>query len=204
MIVPLVEENKYRVTMKRTDKTPSERPRPATSADRGRSNAKSRAPHTVGATHTIPTTPPSSAEGSVESCAAVASSKADSAIFFLRLFIGTLLFTQAITKSQQYLWLEEEYPTILGLSGADVVSLVGTIEAVSGALLAMGLLTRVTSAVMAVVMFFAAFVLFPSQSFDQAELKVVYAGIYIFLLIAGGGRYSLDRLVCVARAGQRA
>ena len=140
----------------------------------------------------------------MESCAAVASSKADSAIFFLRLFIGTLLFTQAITKSQQYLWLEEEYPTILGLSGADVVSLVGTIEAVSGALLAMGLLTRVTSAVMAVVMFFAAFVLFPSQSFDQAELKVVYAGIYIFLLIAGGGRYSLDRLVCVARAGQRA
>ena len=139
-----------------------------------------------------------------DSCALVAASRADSAILFLRLFIGTILFTQAITKSQQYLWLEEDYPAILGLSGADVVSLVGTIEAVSGALLAMGLLTRVTSAVMAVVMFVAAFVLFPSQSFDQAELKVVYAGIYIFLLIAGGGRYSLDRLVCVARAGQRA
>ncbi|MBP3383706.1 MAG: DoxX family protein [Tidjanibacter sp.] len=134
-----------------------------------------------------------------DSCALVAASKADSAILFLRLFIGTILFTQAITKSQQYPWLEGEYPSLWGLSGADVVSLVGIIEAVAGALLAVGLFTRITSAVMTVVMIGAAFLLFPHQSFDQAELKVVYGGIYIFLLIAGAGRYSLDRLVCMVR-----
>lgn len=134
-----------------------------------------------------------------DSCALVAASRADSAILFLRLFIGTILFTQAITKSQQYPWLEQEYPSLWGLSGADVVSLVGIIEAVAGALLAVGLFTRVTSAVMTVVMIGAAFLLFPHQSFDQAELKVVYGGIYIFLLIAGAGRYSLDRLVCMVR-----
>ena len=134
-----------------------------------------------------------------DSCALVAASRADSAILFLRLFIGTILFTQAITKSQQYPWLEGEYPSLWGLSGADVVSLVGVIEAVAGALLAVGLFTRITSAVMTVVMIGAAFLLFPHQSFDQAELKVVYGGIYIFLLIAGAGRYSLDRLVCMVR-----
>lgn len=134
-----------------------------------------------------------------DSCALVAASRADSAILFLRLFIGTILFTQAITKSQQYPWLEQEYPSLWGLSGADVVSLVGIIEAVAGALLAVGLFTRITSAVMTVVMIGAAFLLFPHQSFDQAELKVVYGGIYIFLLIAGAGRYSLDRLVCMVR-----
>lgn len=133
------------------------------------------------------------------SCALTAASKADSAILFLRLFIGTILFTQAITKSQQYPWLEQEYPSLWGLSGADVVSLVGIIEAVAGALLAVGLFTRITSAVMTVLMIGAAFLLFPHQSFDQAELKVVYGGIYIFLLIAGAGRYSLDRLVCMVR-----
>lgn len=133
------------------------------------------------------------------SCATISAGRADSAILFLRLFIGTLLFTQAITKSQQYLWLEQEYPSLWGLSGADVVSIVGVMEAVAGALLAVGLLTRLTSAVMTVVMVGAAFLLFPGQSFDQAELKVVYAGIYVFLLIAGGGRYSLDRLVCMIR-----
>ncbi len=134
-----------------------------------------------------------------DSCALTAASRADSAILFLRLFIGTILFTQAITKSQQYPWLEGEYPSLWGLSGADVVSLVGVIEAVAGALLAVGLFTRITSAVMTVVMIGAAFLLFPHQSFDQAELKVVYGGIYIFLLIAGAGRYSLDRLVCMVR-----
>ena len=66
-------------------------------------------------------------------------------------------------------------------------------------LLAVGLFTRITSAVMTVLMIGAAFLLFPHQSFDQAELKVVYGGIYIFLLIAGAGRYSLDRLVCMVR-----
>ena len=142
----------------------------------------------------------SSAKGAEsDSCALVAASKADSAILFLRLFIGTILFTQAITKSQQYPWLEQEYPSLWGLSGADVVSLVGIIEAVAGALLAVGLFTRITSAVMAVGMIGAAFLLFPHQSFDQAELKVVYGGIYVFLLIAGAGRYSLDRLVCMVR-----
>ncbi len=143
--------------------------------------------------HSTSTPPPS------VSCAAEAAGRADSAILFLRLFIGTLLFTQAITKSQQYPWLEQEYPSLWGLSSADIVSLVGVIEAVAGALLAAGLLTRITSAVMTVVMIGAAFLLFPHQSFDQAELKVVYGGIYIFLLIAGAGRYSLDRLVCMVR-----
>ena len=68
-----------------------------------------------------------------ESCASLSAGRADSAILFLRLFIGTLLFTQAITKSQQYLWLEGEYPSLWGLSGADVVSFVGVLEAVAGA-----------------------------------------------------------------------
>lgn len=152
--------------------------------------------------HTAPAPtppPPTSAESEPASCAKVAAGSADKGILFLRLFIGTLLFTQAITKSQQYPWLEQEYPSMWGLSSASVVSIVGIIEAVAGALLAMGLLTRITSAVMTVIMFGAAFMLFPSQTFDQAELKVVYAGIYIFLLIAGAGRYSLDRLICTLK-----
>ena len=89
-----------------------------------------------------------------------------------------------------------------GLSSASVVSIVGIIEAVAGALLAMGLLTRITSAVMTVIMFGAAFMLFPSQTFDQAELKVVYAGIYITLAISGGGRYSLDTIIFSLRGGR--
>lgn len=121
-------------------------------------------------------------------------STADKATLFLRLFIGIVLFTEAITKSQQYPILEGEYPSILGLSSADIVSVVGIMELIAGVMLTIGVLTRLCAGVMAVVMFGAAFLFFPHQSLDQAELKVVYAGIYITLLIGGGGRYSLDYL----------
>lgn len=120
---------------------------------------------------------------------------ADKATLFLRLFIGVVLFTEAITKSQQYPWLEGEYPSIWGLSGADIVSIAGVMEAVAGVMIIVGILTRVTAGAMAVVMLGAAFLFFPHQTFDQAELKVIYAGIYITLAISGGGRYSLDALL---------
>lgn len=118
---------------------------------------------------------------------------ADKATLFLRLFIGAILFTQAITKSQEYMWLEGEYPAIWGLTAAEVVSLVGVVEAVAGVMITIGLLTRLTAGVMVVVMLSAAFLFFPQQTFAEGELKFVYAGIYITLIISGGGRYSLDR-----------
>ena len=123
----------------------------------------------------------------------------DRALLFLRLFVATMLFTQAITKSQEYLAIEGEYPSILGISPAEVVSLVGILELGAGVLLCLGLFTRPTAAVMTVVMFGAAFLFFPGQSLAQAELHVVYAGIYIFLAITGAGRLSLDSLLNVSR-----
>ena len=128
---------------------------------------------------------------------------ADKATLFLRLFIGAILFTQAITKSQEYMWLEGEYPSILGLSAAEVVSLVGIVEVVAGVMITVGFLTRLTSAVMAVMMLGAALFFFPHQSFAEGELKVVYAGMYITLLISGGGRYSFDALLLPLRSKKR-
>lgn len=125
---------------------------------------------------------------------------ADRGVLFLRLFVATLLFTQAITKSQDYLMIENEYPSIWGITSDQVVTIVGLLELGAGVLLAIGLFTRIAAAVMVVVMFGAAFLFFPGQTFAQAELHVVYAGIYIFLLIVGAGRFSLDSLL---RLGER-
>lgn len=126
---------------------------------------------------------------------------ADKATLFLRLFIGAILFTEAITKSQQFPMLQSEYPTILGIESAIVVSIVGILELFAGMMLTVGLLTRWIAVIMAVVMLAAAFIFFPAQSFDQSELKVVYAGIYVTLAISGGGRYALDTLIFTKRIG---
>lgn len=125
--------------------------------------------------------------------------RADRAILFLRLFVATMLLTQAITKSQDYPLIEGDYPSIWGITSSQMVTIVGLLELGAAVLLAMGLFTRPVAGVMVVVMFGAAFLFFPGQTFAQAELHVVYAGIYIFLLMAGAGRYSLDRLFCLAR-----
>ena len=123
------------------------------------------------------------------------SAASDKATLFLRLFVGVLLFTQAITKSQDYMWLKGLYPSVLGFSPSEVLSIVGVVEAVAGVMLTIGLLTRLTSIVMIVIMVAAAFLFFPHQGFAQAELKVVYAGIYATLAISGGGRYALDTII---------
>lgn len=128
---------------------------------------------------------------------------ADKAALFLRIFIGTLLFTQAITKSQDYLWLEQLYPSILGIEPATVLSTVGVIEAIAGVMLTIGLLTRYCAVVMAAMMFAAAFIFFPHQEFAEGELKFVYTGIYITLAISGGGRYSLDTIIFSLRGKER-
>jgi putative oxidoreductase len=120
---------------------------------------------------------------------------ADKAALFLRIFIGTLLFTQAITKSQDYLWLEQQYPSIWGIPPSTILSMVGVIEAIAGVMLTIGLLTRYCASVMAALMFAAAFIFFPHQDFAEGELKFVYTGIYITLAISGGGRYSLDTII---------
>lgn len=120
---------------------------------------------------------------------------ADKAILFLRIFSGVLLFTQAITKSQDYIWLSEVYPPILGVDAPTVVSIVGIIEVVAGVLLTIGLFTRIVSILMAVMMMAAALLFFPGQTFTEGELKFVYAGIYVTLAIGGGGRYSFDNLI---------
>lgn len=126
----------------------------------------------------------------------------EKALNFLRIFAGVLLFTQAITKSQDYQWLAEEYPTILGLSAPTVVSIVGIIEVVAGVLLTIGLFTRPVAILMALVMMAAALLFFPGQSLPEGELKFIYAGIYVTLAIGGGGGYSLDRLITTLRGAK--
>lgn len=127
---------------------------------------------------------------------------AEKALNFLRILAGILLFTQAITKSQDYQWLAEEYPTILGIGAPTVVSIVGIIEVVAGVLLTIGLFTRPVAILMALVMMAAALLFFPQQSFSEGELKFIYAGIYVTLAIGGGGRYSIDSLLATLRGAK--
>lgn len=114
----------------------------------------------------------------------------DRALLYLRIFIGAMLLTRVITKSQEYLVLEDEYPRILGIDGGSVVTIAGIVEVLCAVAVITGFWIRYASALMVVVMLGALF-FFPSQTFSQGELNFVYAGIFLFFALSGGGRYAM-------------
>lgn len=118
----------------------------------------------------------------------------DSAIFFMRIFVGILMLIHGIEKINNYEMLFPMFPDPLGIgSSASLVMIIG-IETVGSLLLIMGLLVRPAALVLASAMLVATFFAYPGEPFSAHELSFVYVGIYVMLLISGGMRYSLDRV----------
>jgi len=84
--------------------------------------------------------------------------------------------------------------TLMSLSGA-----AGLLELVGGALLLVGLFTRPVAFVLAGLMAFAYFITHAPQDFwpivNRGELAALYAFVFLYLSAAGGGPWSVDRLL---------
>ena len=127
----------------------------------------------------------------------------DSAIFFMRIFIGAMMLTHGIGKLQNYNAIVNSFPDPLGIGSAVSFTLITLTEVGCSVLLIMGLLTRLATLPLIFGMFVATFIAFPEKSFAEGELSFVYMGIYIMLLISGGGQYALDALFFPYRRNDR-
>jgi putative oxidoreductase len=74
----------------------------------------------------------------------------------------------------------------------------GVIELVGGALVALGLLTRYAAFIMSGEMAIGYFLVHAPQGFfpmvNRGEGAVLYCFLFLYLAVAGGGSWSLDRL----------
>ena len=127
----------------------------------------------------------------------------DSAILFMRIFIGAMMLTHGIGKLQNYNAIVNSFPDPLGIGSAVSFTLITLTEVGCSVLLIMGLLTRLATLPLIFGMFVATFIAFPEKSFAEGELSFVYMGIYIMLLISGGGQYALDALFFPSRRNDR-
>lgn len=118
----------------------------------------------------------------------------DSAVLFMRIFIGAMMLTHGIGKLQNYNAIVNSFPDPLGMGSAVSFTLITLAEVGCSVMIIMGLLTRLSTLPLIFGMFAATFLAFPDKSFAQGELSFVYMGIYIMLFISGGGRYALDAL----------
>ncbi len=116
----------------------------------------------------------------------------DSAILFMRIFIGAMMLTHGIGKLQNYNAIVNSFPDPLGIGSAVSFAIITFVEVGCSVLIIMGLFTRLASLPLIFGMFVATFIAFPDKSFAAGELSFVYMGIYIMLLISGGGRYAID------------
>jgi len=75
----------------------------------------------------------------------------------------------------------------------------GVIELVGGALVALGLFTRVAAFIMSGEMAFAYFMSHAPRGFfpmlNGGDAAVLYCFIFLYFAVAGGGDWSLDRLI---------
>ena len=115
----------------------------------------------------------------------------DSAILFMRIFIGAMMLTHGIGKIQNYNAIVNSFPDPLGIGSADSFTLITLTEVGCSVLIIMGLFTRLATLPLIFGMYIATFIAFPEKTFAEGELSFVYMGVYIMLLVSGGGRYAL-------------
>jgi putative oxidoreductase len=116
----------------------------------------------------------------------------DRAILFLRLFVGVLIALHIIDKLQTYNFVLTGYPALLFGSSTATFVIFTLLEALFAVMLICGYGTRFAAFVMALGMFVEIFLIYPSLGWIGVERQILYIGIYIALVISGGGRYALE------------
>lgn len=116
----------------------------------------------------------------------------DRAILFLRLFVGMLIALHIIDKLQTYNFVLTGYPALLFGSSTATFVIFTLLEALFAVMLICGYGTRFAAFVMALGMFVEIFLIYPSLGWIGVERQILYIGIYIALVISGGGRYALE------------
>lgn len=122
--------------------------------------------------------------------------RTDRAILFLRIFIAAVMLLHIIGKMQNYDNVVLTFPSLLDFNRPTSLALSIIFEAAMSAMIAIGIGTRLSALLMfitsLVTLFDIALQAEGAISTDAAKLQFIYAGIFLTLMISGGGRYSIS------------
>ena len=105
----------------------------------------------------------------------------DWAVLYLRLFTGASMLFHNIGKIQNYNEIISSYPSPLYI-------IVTVAEALLAVLIIMGLWVRMSALVMSL----GILLMFAWGGFGAGEPEFAWLGIYVFLIVSGGGLYAFD------------
>lgn len=117
-------------------------------------------------------------------------------LLLFRLFIGlAMAFSHGLGKMPP----PEQMITGLAAMGFPLPILfawcAGLSEFLGGLLIAAGLFTRWAAAFLGITMAVAAFVAHAADPFGKKEMALLYLAACVLLLLQGGGKFSLDRII---------
>ena len=121
----------------------------------------------------------------------------DWAVLYLRLFTGASMLFHNIGKIQNYNEIISSYPSPLYINPPAVFVIVTVVEVLLAVLIIMGLWVRPAAFLMAV----GILLMFVWGGFGAGEQEFVWLGVYVFLIISGGGFYGFD--TAIAAAGRK-
>ena len=114
-------------------------------------------------------------------------------LLVLRLWLGlTMFFNHGVDKLNHFSVMSSKFPDPLGIGPAPSLALVTFAETAGALLLALGLLTRF-AALTLVIDLGVAFIMVHKSVTGLGELAFIYSAGYVALLLAGGGRFSIDQ-----------
>ncbi len=120
----------------------------------------------------------------------------DVSLLILRIAGGTLILTHGIGKITPLFGSDPiQFPNPIGLGATTSLALAVFAEVVCAALLILGLATRFAAIPLLITMLVAVLVVHVADPFARQELPLLYASIYLVILIAGAGKFSIDNMV---------
>lgn len=134
---------------------------------------------------------------------------------FIRLFVGIMFMQFGIRHLVNYSELCDVFPTVLGMSSQACLIIMIVIEIVCSLLIMVGFLTRLSTIPPILSMVAAEYYIlhdllphtsiYGLSSTDPGYLPIMFIGIYLFILLAGPGKISLDyfiSLYIISRKGR--
>lgn len=122
--------------------------------------------------------------------------RVDVALLILRVMVGALMLTHGYGKFQNLLGggpIQFGDPLGLGVTLSLILAVFA--EVFCSLFLIVGIATRLATIPLIVTMSVAAFIVHAQDAFRVKEMAILYLLIYVVLLLAGPGKYSIDRMI---------
>nr|WP_314490566.1 DoxX family protein [uncultured Chryseobacterium sp.] len=120
----------------------------------------------------------------------------DITLLAVRLFIGFAMLSHGFPKLQMLLEGGDiKFFDFLGLGPQISLGLTVFAEFVCSIFLILGLFTRIATGFLMFTMVVAGFFVHGADSFDKRELSFLYLTIYLFIMLLGAGKFSVDGMI---------